>query len=82
MGSSSLIAAMHDRASVNNVAMSFVGAMFPSILDIGCFSHTLDNAGCKFITPTLSFLNTSFSDRQDSSLQDYIETSLMLQFNR
>ena len=29
----------------------------------------------------LSLLNSSFSDRQDSSLQDYIETSLMLQFN-
>ena len=29
-----------------------------------------------------SLLNSSFSDRQDSSLQDYIETSLMLQFNR
>ena len=54
VGSSSLIAAMHDRASVNNLAMSFVRVMYPSILDIGCFSHTLDNAGGKFNTPTLN----------------------------
>ena len=28
-----------------------------------------------------SLLKCSFGDHQDSSLQDYIETSLMLQFN-
>jgi len=49
--SSSLIAAMHDRASVNKVAMSFVRVMYPSILDIGCFSHTLDNVEVNLIYP-------------------------------
>ena len=28
-----------------------------------------------------SLLNASFSDQQENSLQDYIETSLMLQYN-
>lgn len=60
VGSSSLIAAMHDRASVNNVAMSFVRVMYPSILDIGCFSHTLDNAGGKFNIPTLNEFFTAW----------------------
>ena len=58
--SKSLIAAMHDRASVNNVAMSFVRVMYPSILDIGCFSHTIDNAGGKFNTPTLNEFLTAW----------------------
>ena len=29
-----------------------------------------------------SLLNASFNDQQDHSLHDYIETSLMLQYNR
>lgn len=28
--------------------------MYPQALDIGCFSHTLDNAGSKIATPVLS----------------------------
>jgi len=58
--SSSLIAAMHDRASVNKVAMSFVRVMYPTILDIGCFSHTLDNAGGKFNILTLNEFLTAW----------------------
>ena len=37
-----LLATMRDRASVNNLAMRTVKVIYPSILDIGCFSHTLD----------------------------------------
>ena len=40
-----LIAAMHDRASVNNVAIRTLCIVFSKVLDIGCFSHTLDHVG-------------------------------------
>lgn len=54
-----LIAAMHDRASVNGAAMRTVKVVYPYILDIGCFSHTIDRVGEQFNTPYLSeFLNS------------------------
>ena len=49
-----LVGSIHDRASVNTAAMAILKVVFPSILDIGCFSHTLDHVGEKFLTPTLS----------------------------
>ena len=49
-----LIAAMRDGASVNSVAMRTVGVILPHILDLRCFSHTLDLAGDRFETPMLS----------------------------
>ena len=49
-----LIASMRDGASVNGVAMRTVGVIFPDVLDVRCFSHTLDLVGDKFETPTLS----------------------------
>ena len=51
--SSSVIAAARDRASVNDVAMRTVGVVYGGILDIGCFSHTLDHVGERIITPHL-----------------------------
>ena len=36
-----LIAAMRDRASVNNIAIRTLSIVFPKELGIGCFSHTL-----------------------------------------
>ena len=48
-----LLGAMHDRASVNNAAMGTVKIVFPQVLDIGCFSHTVDLVGDKFVTPNL-----------------------------
>ena len=48
-----LLAAMRDRAAVNGVAMRTVKVLYPNILDIACFSHTIDNAGCHFHTPVL-----------------------------
>ena len=44
---------MCDRASSNNVAMSTVKVIYPHMLDIGCYSHTMDHVGEKFQTPTL-----------------------------
>ena len=40
--------------------MSSVPVMYPSILDIGCFSYILDNAGGKFNTPTLNEFLTAW----------------------
>ena len=45
---------MHDRASTNKVAMRFVSVMYPGVVDIGCFSHTINNAGSCFKTPHLN----------------------------
>ena len=52
--SSHLVAAMHDRASVNDVAMRIVKVVYPNLLDVGCFSHTLDLVGEHFHIPTLN----------------------------
>ena len=49
-----LLAAMRDGASVNSVAMRTVSVVYPSVLDVRCFSHTLDIVGTKFNTPTLT----------------------------
>lgn len=49
-----LLAAMHDRASANTVAMRTLKVVYPSVIDVGCFSHTLDLVGEKFCTPHLS----------------------------
>ncbi len=55
MGISSdlVIGAMHDRASVNQVAMRTAKVIYQNILDIGCFSHTLDRVGENMKTPIL-----------------------------
>ena len=36
--SSDLLAGIRDRASVNNVAMRLISVMYPTVLDVGCFS--------------------------------------------
>ena len=51
---SRLLAAMRDRASVNNAAMRVVSVVYPNVVNVGCFSHTLDIVGEKFKTPVLS----------------------------
>ena len=52
--SNNLLAAMRDRTSTNNVAMQTLKIVYPSIVDIGCFSHTIDHVGSHFDTPTLN----------------------------
>ena len=37
--------AMHDRASVNDVAMRTISIIYNQMLDVGCFYHTLDHVG-------------------------------------
>jgi len=37
-----LVAAMRDRASVNTVTTRTVSILYNQVMDIGCFSHTLN----------------------------------------
>ena len=47
------MAALRDRASVNDVAVRTLKILYPNLVDIGCFSHTLDHVGEKMETPVL-----------------------------
>ena len=49
----SLLAAMRDGASVNQAALNIVSFIFPNMLNVVCFSHTLDNVGDHFEITTL-----------------------------
>ena len=49
-----VVGMMHDRAACNGVALRTLKVVFPTIVDVGCFSHTLDLVGDKFVTPYLS----------------------------
>ena len=49
-----VLGAMRDRASTNTVAMHTLKIIYPSVVDIGCFSHTIDHVGERFNTPTLT----------------------------
>jgi hypothetical protein len=53
IGSNLLVAAMRDRASVNNVALRTLSIVFTQVFDIGCFSHTLDHVGERMKPPVL-----------------------------
>ena len=56
----SLVATMWDRASVNNLAMSILRVMYPHVLDVECFSHTIDNAGHNFAPPVIDEVGSSW----------------------
>ena len=44
---------MRDRVCCNSVALQTIKIVYLSIVDVGCFSHTLDLVGSKFVTPCL-----------------------------
>ena len=44
---------MCDRASANGVAMRTIQIVYPRMIDVGCYSHTIDLVGEKFRTPNL-----------------------------
>ena len=48
-----LLACMRDRAATNNVALRTLKVVYPNLVDVGCFSHTIDHVGEKFETPVL-----------------------------
>ena len=50
ISSDMLLAAMRDRASANYVAIGTLSIVYPKLLDVGCFSHTLDHLGEKLST--------------------------------
>ena len=53
-----VVAFMTDRTSVNSVAMRTVSVLDSSMLDIGCFSHTLDLVGEHVNIPILNEFTT------------------------
>ena len=48
-----LLACTRDRAATNTVALRTLKVVYPNIVDIGCFSHTIDHVGGEFETPVL-----------------------------
>ena len=66
-----VLAAMHDRAACNGVAMRTLKIVYPAIMDVGCFSHTLNLVGDKFSTRSLllhGLVDQSFSHSPKSML--------------
>jgi len=53
IGSNRLLACMRDGASTNNVAVRTLSIFYPYMLDVKCFSHTLDRVGEHFDIPVL-----------------------------
>ena len=53
ISSNLIVAAMRDRASVNDVAMRTIKVVYNGLLDMGCFSHTLNHVGERINTPIL-----------------------------
>ena len=49
-----VVAMMYDRAACNGVALRMLKIVYPQLVDVGCFSHTLDLVGEKFSIPHLS----------------------------
>ena len=47
------LGAIRDRAAINNVAMQMT-ALHPDLVDIRCFTQTIDHDGCNFKMPILS----------------------------
>ena len=48
-----LLTSIHYRAAVNTAVMRTISILYPSVMNIGCFSHTVDNIGDRFAVPTL-----------------------------
>ena len=44
---------MRDGASVNQAALERIAFIIPRMLNVVCFSHTLDNVGNHLVIPTL-----------------------------
>ena len=47
------LAAIRDRVSSNGVAMKTLKVLYPNLVDIGCFLHTIDRVGENFYNPIL-----------------------------
>lgn len=49
----SLLVATRDGASVNQAALGRIAFIFPTVLNVVCLSHTIDNIGNHLVVPTL-----------------------------
>lgn len=66
-----LLAAMRDGASVNTLAIKNMEPLFPNLVDVTCFSHTLDRVGenfrithaSEFVSAWVSLFSHSFKAR-------------------
>ena len=56
--SENVIAIMHDCASANKAAMRTLQVLYPAVLGIGCFSHTLNRVGERFNVPHVNDFTT------------------------
>ena len=54
VSSNLVVAMMQDRAACNGVALRTLKVVYPMLVDVGCFSHTLDLVGEKLSIPHLS----------------------------
>lgn len=68
-----LVATMRDRASANGVSMCTIKVLFPNILDVGCYSHTLDHIGEHFNVPHLEESTRLWISLFSHSLQTRLE---------
>ena len=48
-----LLGCMRDCAATNNVALQTLKVVYPNLVNVGCFSHTIDHVGERFDTPIL-----------------------------
>ena len=55
-----VVASMRDCASVNEVAMRTVSILYNQIIDVGCYTHSLDHVGEHKKTPILDEFSTSW----------------------
>ena len=49
---------MRDGASANSAALQILKVLYPNLLDVGCYLHTIDHVGEKFIVPNLHKFGT------------------------
>ena len=56
IASNQVVAMMHDRAACNGVALRTLKVIYPQLVDVGCFSHTLDLVGEKSFPFRISLL--------------------------
>ena len=60
--SSRLLTCMRDEAATNGVAVRTLNVLYPKMMDVKCFSHTLDRVGEHFEIPVLrEFVSTLIS---------------------
>ena len=51
---------MRDRSTVNNVATKTLKIVYPQLIDVGCFSYTIDHVDEHFVMPNLSEFMTGW----------------------